>query len=176
MDLIELLRARRDAILSRSFDLVAETYAHETSSFLKREADPFSNPVGKTIREALEGLLKALIEGGTHAAFRQALEGLLRVRAVQTPRASEALAFMGFLRRAIRDEMEAESTRESADRFLREYLLLEDRIEEAMLVACDLYVESRQRIDEVRINEVKAREASLSRLLRAVEATEGERP
>jgi len=72
--------------------------------------------------------------------------------------------------------MEAESTRESADRFLREYLLLEDRIEEAMLVACDLYVESRQRIDEVRINEVKAREASLSRLLRAVEATEGERP
>ena len=179
-ELIEVLRARRPAILAHCFDLVAETYPGETASFLKNEADPFANPVGRTLREALDALLKALIEGGGNADFRQALEGLLRIRAVQTAHASEALAFMGFLRRAIRDEVEAEIARTGAaartntkERLLAAYLRIEDRIEEATLVACDLYAESRQRIDEVRINEVKAREERLSRLLRAVQGGSG---
>jgi hypothetical protein len=176
MELVELLRARKGAILARCFDLTAGTYPDETASFLKSEADPFANPVGRALREALEGLLRALIEGGTSADFRQALEEFLRIRAVQTPRASEALAFMGFLRRAIRDEVEAEAARiGGADRLRAAYLGMEDRIGEAVLVACDLYVESRRRIDEVRINEVKAREERLSRMLLAVQGQSGEK-
>jgi hypothetical protein len=176
MELIEVLRTKKGAILTRCFDLVAGTYPRETASFLKNEADSFSNPVGRAIREALEGLLRELIEAGSGGDFRQALEGLIRIRAVQTPLASEALAFVGFLRKVIRDEVEAEAAGTGAgDRLRQAYLKLEDRIEEAMLVACDLYVESRQKIDEVRIKEVKAREERLSRLLRAVQGRSGEK-
>src|SRR4030042_713865 len=98
MTLTELLRTKKDEIVSRCFDRVAETYPEATASFLKKETDPFVNPVGPTITRTLKALLAELIEGGTAGGFKSALEGLVKIRAVQSPSPSEALSFIRLLK------------------------------------------------------------------------------
>jgi len=169
MTLTDMLQTNKGEIVRRCFLRVAETYPDAIGSFLKKEADPFLNPVGPTITRALEALLAELIEGATVRGFKSALEGLVKIRAVQSPSPSDGLSLISFLKQAIRDEVEAEVARGGAtDRILPEYLALEERLDEAMLIACDLYVGCRKKIDEIRINEVKAEKERLSRVIRAM--------
>jgi len=169
MTLIDLLRTKKGEIVRRCFHRVAETYPDATASFLKKETDPFVNPIAPTITRTLKAVLAELIEGGTPGGFKSALEGLVKIRAVQCPSPSDGLSLIGFLKQTIRDEVGAEVARGGAtDRILPEYLALEERLDEAMLIACDLYVGCRKKINEIRISEVKAEEERLSRVIRAM--------
>ena len=62
-DLKKHLMEKKPVILKRWFDAVADTYAEDTAGFLKKKKAQFTNPVGYTLAEGLEGLFNALIEG-----------------------------------------------------------------------------------------------------------------
>lgn len=169
MTLTDVLHAKKGEIVKRSYLRVTETYSDGIASFLKKETDPLVNPLGSTITRTLEALLAELIEGGTPGGFRLALEGLVKMRAVLSPSPSDGLSLIGFLKQAIRDEVEAEVARGgTTDRILPEYLALEERLDEAMLIACNLYVGCREKVDEMRISEVKAEKERLLRVIRAM--------
>ena len=63
MDLKSQLKAKKSAIVKKWFDAVAETYPENTSGFLKKQKAQFTNPVGYTLSEGLEGLFEALLKG-----------------------------------------------------------------------------------------------------------------
>ncbi len=147
-----------------------ETYPETIASFLKKEPDPFRNPVGSTITRTLNSLLKMLTDGGTSEGFRRVLEGLLKIKASRNPSLIEGLSIIGILKQAIRSEVEAELARsETANGSMAaEYLALDARLDEAVLIACDVYLASRRNFDEMRINELRAEKERAERVLHAL--------
>ena len=155
--LLELLADRRDAIGRAWFDGAVAIYADEYGRFLSQNRDPFANPVGNILRNGLDELFDALLDGADVERRRAALEPIVRIKAVQEAPPSKALAFVPLLKRVVRDacadQPRAASLADAIDRF-------EARIDDLMLLAFDIYAECRERLFQVRINELKRNAAA----------------
>jgi hypothetical protein len=100
------------------------------------------------------GIFEALLDGADAEKIRQHLHEIVRIRAVQEFSASEAVRFVFHLKAAVR----AELTKASRDRrFSSELAEFEDQIDRIALVAFDVFVECREQVCELRVNEVKRR-------------------
>lgn len=142
------LANRKGAILAEWLRRTLESYPPPAGRFLAEEKDRFRNPVGYTLREGLSLLLDELLGAMRAEGLRQALDGIVRVRAVQdfTPR--QALAFLPLLKRILRQEgCDAETLAE-----------LDARVDEALLLACELYARCREQIAEIKLGELRRRQ------------------
>jgi len=154
MRLNNLLAQRKTAIIKKWFALAIETYPSDTAKFLKRQKDPFANPVGRTIYKGLEALFDQLLQGINHEALASCLDPIIKIRAIQNFSPSQAVGFIFFLKNVIRKTLHKEITKEQiAD----ELLLLESRIDELVLIAFNLYTQCREKIYELKANEMKNR-------------------
>jgi hypothetical protein len=165
----DVLRTKKGEILERCFERVAETYPEATSAFLMHEQDAFANPVGHSLRKGLAELLECLIEGADQETLEKSLEPVIRIRAVQEFCPSEALSFIGLLKETAWEGLESEGY----DELSRDLADVGRRFDQAMLIAFDLYVDCRRRIDELRINEAKAEKERLLRLIKAMNRGSG---
>jgi len=156
------LSQKKASILERWFYLTLETYPAETSRFLKQEKDRFINPVGYTISQEIEALYDELLRGMNPAKLSTSLDNIIRIRSVQDFSPSQAIAFVFLLKKAVREELESE-IREN--QLFEELLKFESRIDELALLASDIYVRCREKIYEMRINEVKAERERVFKLL-----------
>lgn len=154
----DLLSARRAKICEVWLDRTLAVYSDEYGRFVKANRDPFANPVGAILKEGLEGLFGALLEDAGAEAYRAALAPIARVRAVQEAPPSKALSFVAQLKDVVREvlsgELRAEKVREGLS-------VLEARIDAAMLAAFDAYADCRERIFQLRVNELKRNTAQL---------------
>ncbi|HAM49748.1 MAG TPA: hypothetical protein DCP92_03295 [Nitrospiraceae bacterium] len=150
MKLKDLLSEKRGTILKRWFDKVLETYPAETSGFLKNQKRQFTNPVGYTISQGLEKIFEGLLQDTPLSEISPFLDDIIRIRAVQGLTPSQDLAFMFDLKKMIRDEMK--TAKANAD---DEILELESRIDALALIAFDIYMKCREKIYELKANEVK---------------------
>lgn len=150
--LLELLRRRRGEVAERWFEEALAAYPPRTVDVWRRERDRFANPVGHALREGTRAVLDTLLDGGDPVAVRAGLAEILRIRAVQEMPPSTAVAFVFRLKAAVRAELGG--TRLDADA-RHELAELERGIDEAALAAFDVYVENRERLAELRIDELK---------------------
>lgn len=149
-----LLREHRKTIVARWRELLFDSYSPDAARFLKREPDPFANPVGQTITRALDPLWDQLVESPDCSSLAPLVDDILRIRAVQRFKPSEALRFFFLLKRVVRDELKVDSL----DRkLLNELLLFEARIDELALLAFDTYLGCREKIYEIRATELRRR-------------------
>lgn len=155
----EILSRKKTAVLERWFHLITETYPAETARFLRREKNRFANPVGHTIYQGIEGIYDELLRGMDPGRVISCLESIAKIRAVQDFSPSRATAFIFLLKKAMREELAGE-IRESR-MHVEELLNLESKVDDLALLSFDIYVECRERICEIRINEVKNRTARL---------------
>jgi hypothetical protein len=158
------LSRKRASIVERWFDRIIETYPEDTSKFLKKEKDPFANPVRNTILQGIEGVYNALLEEEGHnpEALNDFLDKVIRIRAVQEFSPSQALAFVFSLKEVIREVL----GKEIRENHLQDQLLLiETRIDALALRAFDVYVGCREEVFELRVNEVKRMRERAFRLL-----------
>jgi hypothetical protein len=150
----ELLQENKDVIVQRWLDDVLATYPEASSAAFARQKDPFANPTGHSLRVGTRGIFEALLDGADAEKIRQHLHEIVRIRAVQEFSASEAVRFVFHLKAAVR----AELTKASRDRrFSSELAEFEDQIDRIALVAFDVFVECREQVCELRVNEVKRR-------------------
>jgi hypothetical protein len=168
LPLMEALAARKDAIIAEWLAQTLRTYPEHTSRFLGRERDAFRNPVGHTLREALPVLLEAALGGPNGVRVASALDSIVRIRAVQDFTAGQAVAFLFLLKPIIRHAVGrpphpslspwegGEDKGEGASQ-AEDLLALEKRIDEMALLAFDLFMQCRERLYEIRANEVKRR-------------------
>jgi hypothetical protein len=148
----KLLQERRDAIAQRWVECALEAYSEEASKLFEAQKDPFANPVGATLRTGTAGILEILLDGGDQEALPQHLAEIIKVRAVQQFPASQAVGFVIRLKELARAELgEAAGDVELAS----EWAELDRRIDEIALAAFDVYVECREQVFELRMNEVK---------------------
>ena len=152
MVLQNLLSQKQSAILERWFQLILETYPADSSGFLRNKKRQFANPVGHTIFEGLEHILDELLEEQELDIERisPVLDSIVRIRAVQDMTPSQALVFLFRLKKMLREELERAGLVRSED-----IEMLESRIDVIVLTAFDLYVKCREKIYELKANELR---------------------
>jgi hypothetical protein len=151
VNLETLLSNKKSDIVKKWRDLIVSTYPANAQRFLKKEKNRFANPVGQNMARDLEVLFDGLIKGGDAKQIVDSLDNIIRVRAVQDFTPSQAIGFILGLKGLVRDALGANKGREN----LAGVESLEKKIDDMMLMAFDIYVQCRQRINEIRINEVK---------------------
>lgn len=158
MNLETILTQRGPTILSRWLELILETYPTDAQRFLKRQKDPFANPVGTTIKAEAEKLYKELLQGMDPGHLSLFLDGIIRIRAVQDFTPSQAISFVFLLKNIIREEVGKEIR---GQQLLDELMIFESRFDEVALLAFDVYMKRREKIYEIRANETKNQVARL---------------
>jgi len=154
-----LLSERRDMVLEQWLDLILETYPADSFKFLKKQEDPFHNPVGHTLRQETAVLYDALRVGGEPDAVDRSLDNIARIRAVQDGSATEAVAFVFLLKNVVRKHC-SDLLGEHAMR--RDLLEFESRIDGLALSLFDHYMKFREQIYAIRLRESKKHSSSLS--------------
>ncbi len=147
-----LLGEKKPTILKRWFDLILEAYPPDTSNFLKNQKNQFTNPVGYTIAQGIEGLLDELLNGMDSEKVSTFLDNIIRIRAVQDFTPSQAISFIFLLKKVIREELKNE-IRE--DGIAQELLELDSKIDELAFLSFDIFMVCREKIYELKANEVR---------------------
>jgi hypothetical protein len=162
MDLKDLLLLNEAAILKRWFDLILETYPADTASLMRKDKDQFTNPVGSTLSREIKILFKKLYESSQDERCRASLDSILKIRSVQDFSPSQAVGFVFLLKRAIGETLKNDICRESV---MDEWLKFQSRIDEMALQAFDAYMECREKICEIRINQARAEKEMAFRMM-----------
>jgi len=152
MKLKILLSDKRPSIIKKWRNVILETYPDDTQRFLKKEKDQFSNPVGYIISKDIEDLYNELIIDGDTDKILAYLENIIKIRAVQDFKPSQAVAFVIQLKNIIRQELSGKIPINGLSSELQEF---ENRIDDIVLLAFDIYSQCRQKIYEMRVNDIK---------------------
>jgi hypothetical protein len=145
------LLEKKPSILKKWFDAVADTYPENTSGFLKKQKAQFTNPVGYTLAEGLDGLFEALLRGIIPETVKTALDGIIRIRAIQEFSPSEAVAFIFRLKKITRQELGAEVL--ILPGMTDELAAFDSAIDDLALFAFDIYMKCREKIYELKAKE-----------------------
>jgi hypothetical protein len=160
MKLTDLLIQKKSRIVDGWLQVTYQSYAAEAAIFLKKEKDRFDNPVGASISQGIKGLYDALLDEMDTDRVLAFLDEIIRIRAIQDFSPSQALAFIFLLKNVIREELAKELR---AQNLSGELLELESRIDGLALLGFDVYTKRREKLHEVRVNEIKNRVSGLLR-------------
>lgn len=150
-------------------DLTLETYPAETTRFLNKQKNPFANPVGDTFTTAMTAVLDEMLAGGRTEVLREHLDPMVKVRNVQDYTPSRAIGFVFLLKNAVREQCAGRDKVSDAD--LRQF---EDRIDGLALVAFDLYMADRVKMQQILVNEAKRKTAFLLKRVNKMNQTKGD--
>ncbi len=150
----DLIAKHRKKIVKRWFDVVLETYPEETVRFVKSEKNPFLNPVGAAIKEGIDGIVDWLLDDErSQDGVNSFLDRIIRIRAVQEFKPSEALKFVADLKSIFREVMN-DAGEVLSNKGFHEF----DQVVDGLIMnALDIYFECREKIFELRVQEVKNR-------------------
>ncbi len=152
MSLNDLLARRKTRIIKDWFALAVETYPPDTASFLKRQKDPFANPVGRTVSLGLEALFNELLKEMDYEIITSFLDPIIRIRAIQNFSPAQAVSFIFLLKKAIRENIKKEALKEQ---LFNELLLFESKIDQLVMIAFNLYMECKEKIYDLKANEMR---------------------
>jgi hypothetical protein len=160
MKLEQLLSQKGADIVDRWTNLILETYPHDAQRFLKKQKDPFANPVGTTLKGQIQKLYGLLLGEIDPQELRPILDGIVRIRAVQDFNPSQAVLFVFLLKKVVREEIEKETQEHHLGDALHHF---ESKLDEVALLAFDIYVQCKEKLYEIRAREAKS---EVSRLLK----------
>jgi hypothetical protein len=151
--LTDLLAEKKTSLVDSWIDLIFQSYPMETVSFLKKEKDRFSNPIAYQISRGINGIFEALLQDTEKDKLVAALDEVIKVQAIQQFSPSQALAFIFLFKTVVRDHLAEELEDEALS---KEYLEFESKIDGLGLLGFDVYMKRREKLFEIRMQEVKA--------------------
>lgn len=158
MILVKLLEAKKKVILEKWFNRIMETYSEESANLLKQNKNPFANPMGQTFAHDIEVLYGILLKTEEKEDASSSLDNIIRIRAVQEFSPSDAISFIFLLKNVIQDEIKDEIQKNGLAKELHAF---ESRIDRLALEGFDIYMKCREKLFELRANEVKSRAYTL---------------
>jgi len=153
MNLKQHLKEKKPDILKKWFDAIAGTYPGDTASFLKKQKAQFTNPVGYTLSEGMDGLFEGLLQGLLPDEVSRFLDSIVRIRAIQDFSPSEAVTFIFHLKKVVRQELGSEILAQQGAS--EELAAFESAVDDLALYAFDLYMKCREKIYELKANEAR---------------------
>ena len=158
MELMSFLEQNREAVLAKWFESIVKTYPKQTAQFLTNQRDRFRNPVGYAIDSAIGPLFDQVISTMNAEELSSALDGIVRIRSVQDFTPSQAIAFVFQLKSLVREVLaekasmaEFEGSNGESDQLAD----LDSRIDRVAMIAFDKYMECREKLFEIRTNEIR---------------------
>jgi hypothetical protein len=152
--IIELLNKKKQAIVRNWIELILNSYPAEAANFLKLKKNQFGNPIGHTITTNANKIFDELINKRDFEKIKSLLDEIIKIRAVQSFSPSQAIGFILDLKKAIRDELKIELSGKTVS---DELLNFESLIDQLLLLGFDLYMESREKVFKIRVNEIKSK-------------------
>jgi hypothetical protein len=134
MNIETLLVEKKKVIVQKWIDQVLDSYG--SPEFFKKQKDRFANPIGSTVSDGLLKLYSVLAENRDIEEASKPLEDIIKIRAVQDFTPSIAVSFV--------------------------YLLKKTRVDKAALMAFDFYMDCRERLHKIRVNEVLSGRSALT--------------
>ena len=150
--LYELLLKNKSSIVSKWIKKILDSYSIESSNFFGREKNQFSNPVGSTISNTAASIFEEIVGSRDFENITLLLTDFIKMRAVQNFSPSEAVGFVFYLKKIIREELSGEINQE---KIVDEMVELEFIIDKTALIAFDLYMQSREKIFQIRMSEAR---------------------
>jgi hypothetical protein len=173
MVLKNLLLQNKATILKRWFDLILETYPANAAALMRKNRDQFTNPVGSTISREIDILFKNLCAGSQDEKCQSSLDSILKIRSVQDFSPSKAVGFIFLLKRAIGETLKNEMCKGSV---MDEWLEFQSRIDDLALQAFDIYMDCREKICEIRINQARTEKEMAFRMMERMSYSKEKRP
>ncbi len=152
MSIEQFLSEQKDTILTKWFDLVLDTYPPDTAVFLKKQDNPFANPVGHTIREGMGHVLDELVRETPSGQIGVFLDNIIRIRAVQDLTPERALSFIFSLKEVVREALRTASHQPLP---YDELLAFESRVDRLALLSFDIFVQCREKLYDIKANELR---------------------
>ena len=157
----QLMQEKHEALLKAWFEQAIAAYPAEAHKYFVRVEKEFTNPVGSNIYRSMDHLLAELHGDRDADKLYGHLEMILKIRAVQDLKPSKALAFLAGFKNLIltsfQEEIKAgEVTQAELDDLYTD-------IDTLMLIAFDLYSESKEQLSNLRIAQVKEMNAMLQK-------------
>ncbi len=168
MKLNKLLTQYKTEIVKHWFDSALKSYKTDVARFLKKQSDPFANPVGGALSENLEPLFDELCGSMNADALSARIDPIVRIRAVQNFAPSQATAFIFALKRVVRAVLKKEI---KDDQVLRELYEFDFKIDVLGLIGFDAYMNCREKIYDLKANEMRNRTLSAFERAKLVEDT-----
>jgi len=150
----EILEQKKGPVVERWREQIHKSYPPETAQFLKREKNRFSNPIGSSIEESIWPLYDQLIGEADPAVTKKLLDNLVRIRAVQDFTPASAVQIIFALKPILRKEVLPLAQKKG---LLKEYLEFESEIDRFGLLAFDVFMECRERVWEIKRNDLLKR-------------------
>jgi hypothetical protein len=152
MNLKGLLEERKSSLVKRWVHAIFDSYPADSANFFQKQQDQFLNPVGHTISECAEEIFNELLRNSEPEKFFPILHDIIKIRAVQDFTPSMALSFLLLLKRAIREEVGSEIQK---NHLMDEMVAFEEQIDQLILLSFDIYVKCRERIYELKTDDVR---------------------
>ena len=153
MSLLKQLSQKKKTIVKKWFDKVVDSYPIDTAQFLKGQSDPFANPVGQTTLRSLDGLFDLIVGNFDQNEARLLIDPVIRIRSIQDFTPSRAVQYIFDLKDIIRGRFGVQSDLET----IKAYDVLDRRIDALGLLAFDIFMQCREKIYDLKANEMRAR-------------------
>jgi hypothetical protein len=150
----EILNKKKSLIVHNWTELIFNSYPAEAVNFLSSKKNQFSNPIGYTVTTNAEKIFDELINDCDFERIKLLLDDIIKIRAVQNFPPSQAVYFLLDLKKAIRDECKTELLDKSVSDELSNFELLIDKL---LIIGFELYMEAREKVFKIRVNEIKSR-------------------
>jgi len=151
MNLADILQEKKKQIQDVWTDRTLDSYA--SSGFFKKSQDVIANPIGANIRDGLARIVELLLQGAGPEEYSRPLDQVVRIRAVQDFSPSQAvtpfLELKWVIRQVLNDDKKTRHLVQDLDN-------LDCEIDRLALAAFDNYMQCRERLFQVRIQELKS--------------------
>jgi len=159
-DLIKLLKNKKTMLVEKWVRMSLQTYPDESARFFIKEKNPFANPVGNSLEHSLAELFDALVEGRDTSTIVPILDGMAHIRAVQGFSPSRSLSFILFLKEIIRQDLNEDIRRLNLHEQAVDFGA---RIDGVLLLAFDAFMKCREKLYQIRVNEMLRQHSGLLR-------------
>ncbi len=168
----ELLIKKRQAVVERWFELILGTYPPDTAALMRKERNQFTNPVGSTISREIEVIFTGLLDEMNSERVTGSLESILKIRSLQDLPPSKAVGFVYLLKRAIEETLKGEPDRGP---LMEEWLRFQAKLDQLALRAFDIYMDCREKICEIRVNQARTEKEMAFRVMERMTASKEKR-
>lgn len=148
----KFLQKRKSALLNKWFEKILQTYPEETRPFLREKEKTFSNAIGSTLYEALQGLLAEIIHEKDERKIRKFLKEIIQLRAIQDLSPSQALSFLPTLKKIVKEDLVDNNLNIS---YFKDLEFLNSVIDDLIFLAFDIYMGFRENVFHLKIKELK---------------------
>jgi hypothetical protein len=152
MSLKGLLEERKSSIVKQWVHAIFDKYPADSSNFFQKQQDQFLNPVGHTISEGVQDFFAEFLQDPGSEKIFPILNDIIKIKAVQNFSPSKALSFLFLLKKVIREVAGDEIHKNHLE---DELTSLDEQIDRLILLSFDIYMKCRERIYEIKADEVR---------------------